>query len=112
MQVIGDGTQARDFGFVRDIVEGIVVTATRAPGKGEALNVASGRTHTIAELAEAIGRVCGATPAIAYTGRVRPGDSQRWVADISALRALGYEPRYALDDGLAAVRDWYDNGLR
>ncbi len=110
LEILGDGTQARDFVYVGDVVQAMLLTAHCAPGVGEAYNVASGRTYTIGEVARQVCRLCGVTPQIICTGRVRPGDAQAWVVDTSALRGLGFCPQTTLAEGLAAVREWFDAG--
>lgn len=108
IELLGDGSQARDFTYVLDVVQALILAATLAPGKGEALNVASGKTYSIAELAMECCQVVGVTPRVTYTGQVRPGDAGKWLVDISALQAIGFEPRTNLQDGLVAVSEWYD----
>ncbi len=108
LEIIGDGTQARDFTFVTDVVQAMLLAATVAPGRGEAYNVGTGTTHTIAQLAQAVADVCGVCPQLVYTGRVRPGDAQTWEVDITALEALGYKPQVALMEGLRRIREWYN----
>jgi UDP-glucose 4-epimerase len=106
LDVIGDGSQERDLSFVTDVAEAFLAAATRAPARGESLNVASGESLTIADLVSAICRAWEVAPSVRYTGRTRPGDAERWRVDVSALAALGHSPRVALDEGLRAVRDW------
>lgn len=108
LDVIGDGSQERDLVFVLDVVQAACVVALNAPANGETYNVASGTTHSIASLVSEICRVCCAHPEIRYTGQVRPGDAEKWSVDISRLNAIGYQSQYTLADGLALVRDWYD----
>jgi UDP-glucose 4-epimerase len=108
LEVLGDGSQARDLTFVGDIVKALVLVAQQAPGRGEVFNVASGATHTIAELIQIWCEVLSLMPEIVYSGQTRPGDAERWVVDISELQRLGYAPQTSLREGLAAVRDWYD----
>ncbi len=107
LEVIGDGTQERDFAYVEDVAAAMVLVSRQAPGTGEVFNVASGSTHSIAQLVVAICAAMELDPEIAYTGRVRPGDAERWSVDTSALAALGYEPGMSLIDGLRATWDWY-----
>jgi len=107
LEILGDGSQARDFTYVLDVVEALVLVAAKAPGRGEVYNVASGTTRTIAELVEACCHVCGLTPTIAYTGQIRPGDAERWEVDISRLKQLGFTPRAEFKTALAATRDWH-----
>jgi len=108
LQVLGDGSQGRDFTYVLDVVQAMMLAATVAPCRGEVYNVASGTTHSIAELVEAWCNVCALTPEVVYTGQMRPGDAEKWVVDITSLRQLGFEPHISLEAGLADIRDWYD----
>ncbi len=108
LQVLGDGSQARDFCYVGDVVQAMLLMPTHAPAQGEAYNVAQGQAHTIADLVHALAAVCGLTPTVQWTGSIRPGDAERWEVDISRLAALGYVPQTALPAGLAAIRDWFD----
>lgn len=111
IEVYGDGTQERDMVFVLDVVRAAMIVAAKAPAKGETYNVATGTTHSIRGLVEKICQVCGLYPEIRYTGQVRPGDAEKWEVDINRLKALGYLPRFTLDEGLARVRDWLDAEL-
>ena len=108
IEVLGDGTQERDLVYVTDVADAVVMVLEKAPARGEAYNVASMATYSLATLVDAITRACGVTPEIAWTGRVRPGDAQRWTADSSLLQALGWRPAVSLTTGLEAVRAWYD----
>lgn len=108
LEVLGDGTQERDFTYVGDLVDALLLVAEKAPGKGEVYNVASGRAYTIAELIDTICKVCEAAPEVRFTGSVRPGDPERWAVDISAIRALGFEPRTELVAGIRAIKSWYE----
>jgi UDP-glucose 4-epimerase len=107
LEVIGDGTQERDFTYVDDVVEAMLLVADRAPGEGEVFNVASGSTHSIAQLVDGVCEALGISPEVCYTGSVRPGDADRWSVDIATLASLGFEPRTDLAQGLRATRDWY-----
>lgn len=104
LEILGDGSQARDFTYVLDVVQALVLVATVAPNQGEVYNVASGTTHTIAELVEACCRVSGLRPEIVYTGQIRPGDAEKWVVDISLLKQLGFVPRSDLDAALTSTQ--------
>jgi UDP-glucose 4-epimerase len=106
--VHGDGSQERDFIYVTDLVRAVVTVAELCAGRGETYNVASGTSYTMSRLVEAVCEVCGVSPEVAYTGHVRPGDAQRWTVDTRVLEQTGFRPAVLLDEGLAAVRDWYD----
>lgn len=107
LPVLGDGTQERDFNYVDNVVDSFLLVAERAPMRGEVYNVASGGSVTVRELVEAICEVAGVAPQIEYSGAIRPGDAERWTVDISRLRALGYEPKISLHEGLRVTYAWY-----
>lgn len=108
LEVFGDGKQARDFAFVTDVAEGLILAATAAPGRGEAYNLASGTTSTIADLVAACCRQCGAKPEVVYSGQLRPGDADKWIVDMTEIRKIGFAPKMTLETGLAATKAWFD----
>ena len=106
--VLGDGTQERDFAYVTDVVRATVLVATAAPGRGEDYNVASGGTVSIGELAEAVCRIRGGQARVEYTGKIRPGDAEKWRVDISRIEELGFKPEISREEGLRNVVEWFD----
>lgn len=107
IKLFGDGSQERDFNHVRNMVDGILCVATHAPYGGEVYNVAGNQAISIDEVAQLICQHMMAEPEFAYTGNVRPGDTQRWTADIARIASLGYKPKIALKDGLADTVAWF-----
>jgi UDP-glucose 4-epimerase len=107
LRIEGDGTQVRDFVHVSGAVEAFLTVAGHAPLGGEVYNVASGEPVTIQELAAMICARMGAQPRFVYSGLVASGVSQRWSADLSRLRALGYRPPLPLAEGLRGTVEWF-----
>jgi nucleoside-diphosphate-sugar epimerase len=105
---LGDGTQERDFAYVTDVVEAMVLAATVAPGQGEVYNVASGRSCTIAELARIVSDVRNVNADIEFTGSIRPGDADKWVVDITRLEKIGFKNQVSLEQGIHRISQWYD----
>lgn len=103
----GDGTQVRDFVYVTDVADAFLTVGEKGHLSGEIYNVASGTTVSIRTLAQMLCKRMGVTPHIVYSGEVRPGISLRWSADISRVRALGYQPKMSLDEGLSATVSWF-----
>ncbi len=104
--ILGDGTQVRDYLFIDDAVRGLALIAT-AGAAGEEYNLASGVPVTLMDLTRRIAAAMGcADIRIATTGRSFPGDTPRWYADVTKIRALGFEPRFDLDTGLRLTIDW------
>lgn len=98
LEIDWDGLQSRDFINVADVVQANLLAALKAPA-GEIYNVASGETHTLAELADMIEKISGKKlPRVSRPKRA--GDVHESSADISKIRALGFTPSVKLADGL------------
>ncbi len=108
--VFEDGAQRRDFVHVSDIAEACRLALETDRADGSAVNVASGRSVSICEVAEGLARVIGKEsiePSV--TGDYRFGDIRHCFADVSLARdALGYEARVGLEDGMKDFADWLD----
>ena len=105
----GDGTQSRDFTYVRNVVEANLLAAT-APGvSGEIFNIACGARLSVNEVATHLAQLCG-TQARLVHGPSRAGDVPHSLADISrAKKCLNYEPQVGAREGLAQVVAWFQN---
>ena len=104
--ILGDGTQVRDYLFIDDAVRGLTMVATEG-ASGEEYNVASGAPVRLLDLARLIAELMGyPNIRIRPSGRSFAGDTARWYADISKVRALGFEPRVDLRDGLERTIAW------
>jgi dTDP-L-rhamnose 4-epimerase len=108
--VFEDGHQRRDFVSVHDVARAAGLALERAAADGHAVNVGSGRSVSVREIAERLAGVLGKEhiePEI--TGRYRVGDIRHCFADISlAERALGYAPSVSLDTGMAELAEWLE----
>jgi len=96
--IFGDGTQSRDFVFVKDVVRANILAA-ESDAEG-IYNIGSGRSITIGELAESILRVMGKNLALVYE-EPRSGELKHSLADITKAREFGYQPNWTLEEGLA-----------
>jgi dTDP-L-rhamnose 4-epimerase len=108
--IFEDGEQRRDFVSVHDVARACGLALERDAAAGCAVNVGSGESVTVREIAERLARVTGredVEPQV--TGKYRVGDIRHCFADISVARELlGYEPQFALDDGIAELAEWLD----
>ena len=112
---LGNLTPTRDFTYVTDTVEAFVRIADCPEAVGRVLNTGSGKEISIGELVERIETVLARrAPVERKAERVRPPGSEveRLCANAGAARALlDWEPRVALDDGLAATAAWLADNL-
>ncbi len=96
----GDGTQSRDFTYVANIVEANLLAADASDVNGAVLNVATGVSTTVTELADTIGSVLGLPVASEFLP-TRTGDVQHsWADCAEARQLLGYKPAVDLEEGL------------
>jgi UDP-glucose 4-epimerase len=104
IQIVGDpDRKTRDFVHVSDLVAALLLLAT-AGVPGEAYNAGSGEEVSMRQLAEAIGEATHREPQLETIPEITE-DTYRLVADISKLKALGYEPKMPLRVGLAELAE-------
>jgi dTDP-L-rhamnose 4-epimerase len=105
-----DGLQRRDFVSVHDVVRACRLALDAGAAAGEVLNVGSGRSASVLEVARKLARALGrgeVEPEV--TGRWRVGDVRHCFADVSRARSvLGYEPEVTFDEGLAELGAWLE----
>jgi UDP-glucose 4-epimerase len=100
VDVYGDGAQLRDLVHVDDVIQGML-TAWRAGHVGP-LIVGYGRSESVNNVIEAARRATGKPIPVRHVPAKR-GEMPAVLVDISAARALGYEPAYDLASGLRTV---------
>ena len=102
-----DGLQRRDFVSVHDVARATRLALETGGADGQVVNVGSGVSVTVRELAEKLAAVLGVEIEPETTGDYRVGDIRHCFADISRARALlGYKPQVALEDGMAELAEW------
>jgi UDP-glucuronate 4-epimerase len=103
----GDGSTARDYTYVDDIISGVLAAAAYTDKSGfEIFNLGGSATTTLAELIalaeEATGR-----RAVINVLPDQPGDVPLTYADVGkARRLLGYEPRTPIKEGVRKYVEW------
>jgi UDP-glucose 4-epimerase len=102
--IYGDGNNTRDFVFVEDVIQANIIAA-ECDIKG-IYNVGSGCSTRIEELARKVAKAMNKEIQPIYQ-KPNKGDIRRSLADISKIEALGYKPRYGLDDGLSSTIKWF-----
>jgi len=104
LPLYGDGTIRRDFTYIEDIIDGIVLTI-KNPFGYEIFNLGESETHPVSEVIELLSKRIGKKAKI-NTLPQAPGDMIVTYADISkARKMLGYNPKTLLEKGLAKFVD-------
>jgi len=106
--IYGDGQQTRDFTWVGDLVEALVLAATApaAPGSG-AINLGGGERVTIARVADLVCRALGVRAEPRFEPE-RPGDLRHSLADVTRARdLLDWAPTTPLAEGVGRLAAAY-----
>jgi dTDP-glucose 4,6-dehydratase len=102
--IFGDGSATRDYLHVSDLVRAYELVLDN-PGtlSGKAINFASGVNTAVKDIAEHIAQAFGVP---IEHGPPRPGEVQRFPADISLAKGLGFEPRVPIFEGIDRYIRW------
>lgn len=105
--IFEDGKQTRDFVHVSDIVQANLLALETDRADYQALNIGTGDSISISEIAAMLARGLNKDIAPEITGKYREGDIRHCVADISRARnLLGYEPKVKLAGGIPELLEW------
>jgi UDP-glucose 4-epimerase len=103
----GDGEQARDFTYVEDIVDGMLLAGEKI-NDGTPINLGTGKKYKIEDVAEKIFNMIGWRPKKIFFDTSKPVGVESRALDISkAKRLLGWSPKFSFEDGLRRTIDWY-----
>ena len=102
----GDGSPSREFLYVDDCVDGLVLAAERYDGP-EPVNLGTGVETTIRELAETIGDLTGFEGEIVWDTSMPNGQPRRSLDASRAAALFGFRARTPLREGLERTVAWY-----
>jgi nucleoside-diphosphate-sugar epimerase len=101
--VVEDDTPKRDYVHIDDVI-GAIESLRRNPRPGATLNIGSGESYSVAELAAMVCKAADVGKPVVSRGNRRPNDIPDVIADITAIRdATGWSPSISLQDGLCDV---------
>jgi len=110
IEIWGDGTQIRDFNFVDDAVDALLLAATSDDANGKVYNLGSDETINFRDLAELCIQVNqgGTYKIIPFPPDRKPIDIGDYYADYRLIRGrVGWQPRVNLRDGLQRTLEFY-----
>jgi len=106
IEVWGDGSPTREFLYVEDAAEGILLAAERYDAS-DPVNVGSAFEISIRDLVTTIARVTGFTGRIVWDTGKPNGQPRRKLDTSRAEQAFGFRSRTSFEDGLRRTVDWY-----
>jgi UDP-glucose 4-epimerase len=108
LPITGTGEETRDFTYLGDIVEGLLMMAYREEAVGEAINLGTGREIRIRDLAKWVNELTKNDAGIVFREKRNWDKKTRLLASIDkARKTLGYEPKTEFKDGLTRVHQWF-----
>ena len=105
--VFGDGSSARDYTYITDILDGIMA-CTRQEFGYEVFNLGESQTVRLDRLIQLLEAALG-RKAIISRQPLQPGDVPLTYADISKAKArLGYKPSVSIEQGIPLFAEWFN----
>lgn len=105
--IFEDGQQRRDFVHVRDVARAFCLAMETPAVKGEVINIGSGRSYTIAQVAALLAAAMKVDREPEILGKARSGDIRHCFADISkATTLLGFQPEHLLEETIGDIAAW------
>jgi GDP-L-fucose synthase len=101
----GDGSAMREFLHVDDLAEACFV-CMKDYNEFEHINVGTGEDVTIKELAQTVADVVGYNRDINWDS-TKPNGTPRKVLNVDKIKALGWEPKISLKEGIKTTYEWY-----
>jgi UDP-glucose 4-epimerase len=106
LEIWGDGTVTRDFVFIDEVVEAMLLAAVHSGGS-RVFNVGSGQGLDINTVADDVEKVLGRGRLERIHHAARPADVPVNILDVSRIRdEMGWQPRTSWIDGLARTAAW------
>ncbi|TFF96104.1 MAG: NAD-dependent epimerase/dehydratase family protein, partial [Promethearchaeota archaeon] len=104
--IYGDGEQLRDFTYISDIVNGLILSAEKKTTKGEVFNLGCSNPISVNQLVDKMYKIADKPKNVKYVDE-RKGDVDVTHSDITkAEKFLNYHPKITIDKGLQKTYDW------
>lgn len=107
LPILGTGNETRDFTYVGDIADGIMLALTTPEAKGEVFNLGSGEETSVIEMATSINEISGNTAGVEFRERRNWDHVTKRLANIEKARnVLDYSPKISFQEGLRRTYEW------
>lgn len=106
--ITGTGRETRDFTFIDDCVDGIILAATKKNGKNQTFNLGTGKETQIGDIVRLILDITGSKSKVKHKPMRSFDHVKRRKMDISkARRMIGYDPSTTIEEGLEKTYEWF-----
>lgn len=109
-----EGKQTREFNFVTDLTEGMLLASLSERAISEVINLGTGKDVAIRDVANLIHERTGSKSELRIGALpTRPNEIWKMSSDSTkAQRLLGWEPKVSFEEGLDTTIEWFRNYLR
>lgn len=107
----GTGSASREFLYVDDAAEGIVL-ATEKYDSPDPVNIGAGREITIKDLTELVAKLSGFAGKIVWDPTKPDGQPRRCLDTTRAKERFGFAAKTTLEDGLKKTIEWYEKNAK
>jgi len=109
IQVFDDGLMSRDFVYIDDVVDSILLCINNSESDGHIFNVGSGVRTTVLKVAQTLKEQYKSDVNINITGEKMKGDIRHNFADISKIKMIGFEPKIDFNIGIQNFVNWVNS---
>ncbi|WP_434931435.1 NAD-dependent epimerase/dehydratase family protein [Shewanella sp. HL-SH5] len=107
INIFEDGLESRDFIYIDDVVESIVLSIFSEEANYQIFNVGSGVCTDVLTVAETLKNVYQSSSEILISGNYRVGDIRHNFADLTLIKSkIGFEPKVDFVTGMKKFTDW------
>jgi dTDP-glucose 4,6-dehydratase/UDP-glucose 4-epimerase len=109
IELFGTGNETRDFIHIDDILKLMELLIEKTVFDGNVFNVGSGVQTSIKNIAAFFVKYFPGNKEILFSGNSKKGDPINWQADISKIKALGFNPVHNLEQQIKSYINWFCN---
>lgn len=109
LNIFEDGLETRDFVYIEDITDSIILGIEHDNANFQSFNVGSGEKIDVLTVAKTLKEKYGSNVNINVSGNYRLGDIRHNIGDLTKIRSLlGYEPKVKFTEGISNFVDWVE----
>lgn len=111
IQINGDGSDKLDFTYVKDLVQGTILSITQPEGRNEIFNLTYGNSRSLAEVVDILSTQFPDMK-IEYLPKDKLMPDRGTLSVDKAKKLLGYNPAHPIEKGLIDYVNWYKSFLK